>query len=161
MDIEIPKELADAEGVPDDLNANITGPYLFASPVRRRIAARIYAFGAIVAAAGALSGLPRGMWVLAGGLGLLAVHHSRSAHPLGISDTEALAIAARNVEAAVGHASAALRFEGLFAKPVWNVLVYDAASPPSQRALVQIDAQSGQLVREVFVEPLYEPSMPG
>lgn len=161
MDIEIPKELADAEGVPEDLNANITGPYLFASPVRRRIAARIYAVGALVAAAGALSGLPGGMWLLAGGLGLLALHHARSAHPLVVSDAEALAIAARNVDAAVGHASAALRFEGLFAKPVWNVLVYDAASPPSQRALVQIDAQSGQLVREMYVEPLYEPSMPG
>jgi len=161
VDIEIPKELADAEGVPEDLNANVTGPYLFASPVRRRIAARIYAVGAFVAAAGAVSGLPGGMWVLAGGLGLLALHHTRSAHPLVVSDAEALAIAARNTEAAVGHASAALRFEGLFAKPVWNVLVYDAASPPTQRALVQIDAQSGQLVREIYVEPLYEPSMPG
>ena len=161
MDIEIPKELADAEGVPEDLNANITGPYLFASPVRRRIAARIYAVGALVAAAGALSGLPGGMWVLAVGLGLLALHHAKSAHPLAISDADALAIAARNVEAAVGHASAALRFEGLFAEPVWNVLVYDADSPPSQRALVQIDAQSGQLVREIYVEPLYEPSVPG
>ncbi len=161
MDIEIPKELAEAEGVPEDLNANITGPYLFASPVRRRIAARIYGVGALVAAASAVSGLPGGIWVLAVALALLALHHARSAHPLVISDAEALAIAARNVEAAVGHASAALRFEGLFAKPVWNVLVYDADSPPSQRALVQIDAQSGQLVREIYVEPLYEPSMPG
>jgi len=161
VDIEIPQELADAEGVPEDLNANVTGPYLFASPVRRRIAARIYALGALAAAGGALTGMPGGMWVLAVGLGVLALHHARSAHPLVVSDTDALAIAARNVEAAVGHASAALRFEGPFAKPVWNVLVYDAAAPPTQRALVQIDAQTGELVRDIYVEPLYEPSMPG
>lgn len=161
MDIEIPKELADAAGMPDDLNANVTGPYRFASPVRRRIATRIYLAGALVAAIGALMGLPSGMWFVAGGLGLLAAHHAKSAHPLAVTDAEALAIAGRHVEAAVGHASAALRFEGLFAKPVWNVLVYDAASPPTQRALVQVDGQTGELVRDVYVESLYEPSIPG
>jgi len=161
MDIEIPKELADAEGVPDDLNANIGGPYVFASPVRRRNAAFIYGGGALVAVVGASSGLPNGMWFLAGGLAILAVHHIKSSHPLLVSDSEALAIAARHVDAAVGHTSASLRFEGIFAKPVWNVLVYDAASPPIQRALVQVDAQTGELAREIYVEALTEPSIPG
>lgn len=161
MEIEIPKELADAAGMPEDLNANVTGPYLFASPIRRRNAARIYGAGALLAALGALTGLPQGMWIVAGALALLAAHHAKSAHPLQVSDAEALAIAGRQVESSVGHASAALRFEGLFAKPVWNVLVYDAASPPTQRALVQVDGQTGELVRDVYVEPLYEPSIPG
>ncbi len=161
MDIEIPKELADAEGIPDDLNANIAGPYQFASPARRRNAAFIFAAGALAAAVGAFSGLPGGMWILSGGLAILAVHHFKSSHPLLVSDSEALAIAARQVEAAVGHTSAALRFEGIFATPVWNVLVYDAASPPTQRALVQIDAQTGDLVRKIYVEALSEPSIPG
>lgn len=161
MEIEIPKELAEAEGVPEDLDANVVGPYQFASPVRRRIAARIYAAGALLAAIGALSGLPAGMWIASAGLLVLAIHHARSAHPLNVSDSEALAIAARQLKTAVGHASAALRFEGVFATPVWNVLVYDAAEPPTSRALVQIDARTGALAREVYTEALESPALPG
>lgn len=154
MNIEIPQELADAEGVPDDLDSSIVGPYQFASPQRRRIAGAIYGVGALVAAVGAGAGLPRGMWFVAAALAVLAVHHVLSAHPLQVSDVDALSTAARHVDFAVGHASAALRFEGLFARPVWNVLMYDGGEPPTQRALVQIDAKSADLVREVYVEPL-------
>ena len=161
MDIEIPQELADAERVPEDLDANVVGAYQFASPVRRRVAAGIYAGGALFALIGALVGWPSGMWVVAGGLAVLAVHHMLSSHDLKVSDGEALAIAARQVDTPVGHASAALRFEGWLATPVWNVLLYDAAEPPAQRALVQIDAKTGELARAVYIESLVAPSAPG
>lgn len=159
MEIEIPQELADAEGVPDDLDANVVGPYQFASPERRKVAGHIYVGGAVVAGVGAAVGIASGLWVVTAALAALGVHQYLSAHHLAVNDSEALATAGRAVEMPVGHASAALRFEGLFAKPVWNVLVYDAEDPPTQRALVQISGIDGEVVRDVFVEPLTEQSV--
>lgn len=154
MDIEIPQELADAEGVPEDLDANVVGPYQFASPERRKVAGHIYAVGAGGAVAGAAVGVAAGLWWVAGALAALAAHQYLSAHPLQVDDGHALATAARSVDMLIGHSSAALRFEGVLARPVWNVLVYDAGDPPSQRALVQISGITGELVRDVYVEHL-------
>ncbi len=63
---------------------------------------------------------------------------------------EARALEAANASAgfAVGHASASLGFDGLLAKPVWNVLVFSADDPPSQRALVRVDAVGGGIVEQ-------------
>ena len=36
--IHIPREVAEAEGLPEELDANIVGPYRFPDPRRRRIA---------------------------------------------------------------------------------------------------------------------------
>jgi hypothetical protein len=39
-----------------------------------------------------------------------------------------------------------LGFEGILARPVWNVLVFSADDPPSRRGLVRIDGRSGEVV---------------
>ena len=53
--IHIPREVADAEGVPEDLDANVVGPYRFPDPRRRRLASWLYLAGAAVVGVLAMS----------------------------------------------------------------------------------------------------------
>jgi hypothetical protein len=149
--MEIPEELARAEGVPDDLDSSLVGPYTFPTPRRRRRGAVVLAVGSLLAAGGVAAGLPRGLLVTAGGLALLAVWHLLAAWPLEVDDVTALETANRAAECPVGHASAAVGFDGIRARPVWNVLVFSADEPPTRRGLVRVDAVDGHLV-ESFVE---------
>jgi hypothetical protein len=151
--IEIPQEVADAEGVPDDLDSSVVGPYRFPNPRRRRLAAWIYLAGAGVAAWAGIS-LATGYWAVAAGLIALAVYHFVTAWDLAIEQEQALDEAARSVDFSVGHVSAAVAFEGWLAKPVWNVIVYSATEPPDRRALVRLDARTGDHLDEVYEEPL-------
>ena len=152
MDIEIPRELADAEQVPEDLDANVVGPYMFPTPRRRRTAGIVYAVAGAFALIGALVGLPDGMYVVAGAFILLAVYHAWTATHVEVDEQQAFGIAGRNIDFPVGHASGAIRFEGIRSHPVWNILLYDAHDPPTKRALVQIDAVGGELRRDVYIE---------
>ena len=149
--VDIPREVADAEGVPEDLDSSLAGPYLIPSPRRRRRAGAVYAVGALLAAVAALAGLPAGFWFVALALALIAGYHWVAGWHLEVGDPEALSLANRAVEFPVGHASAAVSFEGWLAKPVWNVLVFSADEPPTQRGLVRIDARTGAVV-DVYVE---------
>ena len=148
---EIPDEVARAQNMPEDLDSSIVGPYTFPSPMRRRNAAWVYLVGAGLAALGAGLGLAVGLWGVAIGLALLAGWHLVAAWPLALLDTEALEIANRETAFPVGHASAAVGFDGWRARPIWNVLVFSADDPPSQRGLVRIDAVDGHVV-ESYVE---------
>ncbi len=152
--IEIPREVADAEGVPDELDANVAGDYSVPDPARRATSAKLYLGGAVLSAVGALTGLGAGMWGMAAGLAVLALIHFRSAWHMTIREATALEAAGSALTFTVGHASAAVRFRGLRARPEWNVILYDSAEPPSMRALVFVDAVSGQVRGEPFVEQL-------
>ena len=125
-------------------------PFTIPDPRRRRTAAVIYLVGAALAGAGVAAGLPRGL-LAAAGLGVvLAAWHLLAAHPIRVDDSKALAAANREVEFAVGHASATLGFDGWRARPVWNVLVFAADDPPSQRGLVRVDAGDGRVIGSYF-----------
>lgn len=149
--IYISPETAEKEAVPDELNADLVGDYRFPDPRRRRAAAWIYtvlAAGLFVAALVS----PRPWWIggiLAAGL---AVWHRLAAWPLEIDQEQALEIAASRVEFPVGHASAAVSFAGVRARPRWQVIVYSAENPPARRALVQLDGVDGSAVGEVYSE---------
>jgi hypothetical protein len=150
--IHIPQETADAEAVPEDLDSWALGPYEFPSPRRRRLSAWMYLGAGMLAAAGAMSGLPGGMWIVAASLVVLAGWHMLTAWPLEIRDSEALETAARSVSFPVGHSSGSIRFEGWRSRPIWNVLLYAADNPPSKRGLVLIDAVTGEVRGEPFEE---------
>jgi hypothetical protein len=152
--IGIPRELAEAEGVPEDLDANAVEEYSVPDPARRAMSGRVYVVGALLCGIGALAGLGVGMWWMAGALAVLAAWHFAAAWPLEVREAEAFEQAGAALDFTVGHASAAIRFEGLRAKPVWNVILYDAEEPPTQRALVFVDGVTGELRREPFVEAL-------
>ncbi len=148
---EISEEVARAEGVPDDLDATQRLPYTIPSTRRRRTAALTYLAGTVLAAGSVTVGLPTGMFVIAAGMAIVGTWHLVSSWEINVLDPEALETANRATDFAVGHASAAVGFDGWRARPIWNVLVFSADDPPSQRGLVRVDAVDGHVV-EVYTE---------
>jgi hypothetical protein len=155
--IEIPADVADSADVPDDLQSLVLEPYAVPEPTRRRRAGHVYLVGAVSVGAGVLAGLPAGMWGIVVALLLAAGYHHMTAWPLSIRDADALEIANQSTGFAVGHASAAMNFEGWRAKPVWNVLVFSADDPPTERGLVRVDALTGDVI-DTYVEPVPDPA---
>lgn len=150
--IEIPKELADAERVPGDLDANLPGSYEFPRPRRRRTSGFIFIVGALLAVLGATQGLPSGLYVMAGVLAAVGGYHFLSAWELSTTAEEALAATGREVSFPVGHSSAAVVFEGWRSKPIWHVLVYSSDDPPTIRGLVRVDAVTGAVLDQAYEE---------
>ena len=144
--IEIGEEAARAALVPDDLDASAAGPYAVPSTRRRRSAAVVLVVAALSIGAGVLAGLPVGMLAGSGLLVVVALWAWLSAWPLDVTVEQALAIANREAEFAVGHASAAVGFDGWRSRPIWNVLVFSADDPPSQRGLVRVDGVTGTVI---------------
>ena len=150
--IEIPREVADKEKVPEDLDSTRIGPYRFPDPRRRRTSAAIYLLLAGVIALVVPSSPGR---LAAVGLSLvLAGWHWLAAWPRRIGPETALATAATGAPFPIGQASAALTFHGWRSRPRWHVVVYDPGQPPAQRALILVDAVSGERVGEPYVETL-------
>lgn len=144
--IEIPHEVAEAAAVPEDLQSLVLEPYAVPNTDQRKKAGRIYVVAAAVTALGIALGLPRGMWLLVGLFLAIAVFHWLGGWDLKVMDGEALEIANRHAEFPAGHASAALNFHGWRARPIWNVLMFSADDPPTQRGLVRVDGVSGEVV---------------
>lgn len=145
--IHIDRDVADAVAIEEDLDSNLTGPYQFPDPRRRLVSAGIYLATAIVVAV-VVHPLP------AVGVLALAAWHALGAWSLKIDQTRALDAAAAAIDFSVGHASAAVGFHGLRARPRWSVILYSAAEPPDRRALVTVDGVSGIILADPFVEEI-------
>lgn len=141
--------------MPDDLQSLVLEPYAVPNTDRRRGAGLVYVAAAVITAVGIVLGLPVGMWLVVGLFGAIAAHHWLGGWDLKVMDGEALEIANREAEFPAGHASAALNFEGWRARPVWNVLMFSADDPPTQRGLVRVDGLSGEVVGS-YVEDVPE-----
>lgn len=155
--IHVPREIADDYGLPEDLDANLTGAYDFPSPQRRRRAAAWYFAGALLLVTAALAGLGSGLYWVAIGLTVLGLWHFAAAWPLELDEQQALRAAVATVPFPIGHASAAVRFRGWRSKPIWHVVIYDATEPPAHRALVRVDAVDGTILDAPYVEDLTHP----
>ncbi len=145
--IHIDRDIADAVAIEEELDSNVVGPYLFPDPGRRRTPAAIYAVLAVLVAIvidPVVTVLPA----------VLAAWHLLAAWPLEIQPEGALGSAAAAVPFSVGHASAAVTFHGVRAMPRWSVVLYSAAEPPDKRALVVVDAVTGETVGEPYIEDL-------
>lgn len=145
--IHIDRDVAEAVAMEEELDANVVGPYRFPDPARRRTGAFIYA-GLAVFVAVVVDPLAALLPVA------LAAWHWLSAWHLQVEQEEALRRAAPAVDFPVGHASAAVTFHGLRARPRWSVILYSAADPPDRRALVTIDGVTGDVVGEPYTEGL-------
>ncbi len=150
--IHIDRELADEIAIEEDLDANIEGPYRFPSPERRRASGWVFVVTAIIALL-----TIEGGWPVAVGLGLLAMWMFSSSWPLNLDEHQALARAASVVDFPIGHASASVRFQGWRSRPRWSVLLYSATEPPDRRALVLVDAVSGEVADLPYVEAISAP----
>jgi hypothetical protein len=147
--IHIDRELADSVAIEEELDSNVMAPYRFPSPTRRRIAGWVFVVAAVVAMV-----VIDGGWLPAIGLFALAAWNFASAWPLTIDEAQALTVAGAAVGFPVGHASAAVTFRGFRSRPRWSVVLYSAEEPPDQRALVVVDAVSGEVAEEPYVEPV-------
>lgn len=145
--IHIDRDVAEAVAIEAELDSSIVGPYRFPDPRRRRTPALIY-LGMALLVALLVDPVPA-LLPLA-----LAGWHWLAAWPLRVEQEEALARAATAVDFAVGHASAAIAFRGLRARPQWSVILYSAAEPPDHRALVTVDAVDGRLLDEPYLEAI-------
>lgn len=156
--IEIPPEVAEAAAIPEDLDSNVVGEYHVPDTNRRRRVGVVYFVGAVAVALLIIAGaLPSAMWWTAVvALVVVGAYHLIASWDLRVREGEALDVANRTVDFAVGHASASLGFTGWRARPLWNVLVFSADDPPSQRALVMVDGISGD-VADSYVEPVPPP----
>lgn len=145
--IHIDRQVADAVAIEEELDSNVVGPYRFPDPRRRRTPVVVYAVLAVLVAV-VIHPVPA---ILPAAL---ALWHLVSAWPLAVGQGEALSRAAAAVEFGIGHASAAVTFHGIRARPRWSVILYSAATPPDRRALVTVDGVEGELVGEPYVESL-------
>lgn len=140
--------MAHAEAVPEGLDAAQREPYTIPSTRRRRTAGVVHLAGAAAATGAVALGASAGLLVVAGMLAVLALWSFAGAWRIGVLDPEALEIAGREIGFAVGHASAAVSFDGVRARPVWSVLVFSADEPPTRRGLVRVDAVDGHVVEK-------------
>ncbi len=145
--IHIESDLADSLVIEEELDSNIVGPHRFPAPTRRRVSGWIFvAFAAIT-----LLSIDGG-WIPAIGFVVLAIWQFAAAWPLNIDEHKALEIAAAAVSFPVGHASAAVTFRGIRSRPRWSVVLYSAEEPPDQRGLVVVNAVSGEVDEDPYVE---------
>lgn len=144
----LPGEGPLGDALPEDLNLNAAtlGPYQFPDVVRRRIAGWLYIAVASVSIAGGVWSENRGMVLGGGGLLALAAYQFACAFPLTIDQTQALAVASKEVGFAAGHASAQVTWRGLRSRPMWRVVLYSAEDPPKQRGIVELDGVDGSVV---------------
>ncbi|HWL50714.1 MAG TPA: hypothetical protein VNT92_12620 [Acidimicrobiia bacterium] len=147
--IHIERDLADSLAIEEELDSNVEAPHRFPSPTRRRIAGWVFVVAAVLAML-----VIDGGWLPAIGLFALAAWNFASAWPLAVDEAQALSIAGAAVAFPVGHASAAVTFRGVRSRPRWSVVLYSAEEPPDQRALVIVDAVSGEVAEEPYVEPV-------
>ena len=149
--IHIERDLADSVAIEEELDSNVVGPYRFPSPTRRRIAGWVFVVGAVLTVVLLDDG-----WIPALGFVALALWQFAASWPLNIDEHQALTIAGSAVDFPVGHASAAVTFRGLRSVPRWSVVLYSAAEPPNRRALVVVDAVTGDVAEEPYVEDVPE-----
>lgn len=123
----------------------------------RRVAGVVYLVAATAAAGIVLATDISLMWLTAVlPLVAIALYHMATGRRLNVRDNEAITIGSAEVPFAVGHASATLGFVGFGARPVWEVLVFEAGDAPEHQGLVTVDARSGDVIG-AFSEPVGTP----
>lgn len=142
--------------LPSDLNVvELVSNYRFPDNSRRRIPGVLYAVLAVGCAV---------LWmfdndsniVVNGGflfaavlLGAGACVSLTSGWKMAIDETEALVRATQEIGFAVGHASAQQVWRGFRSRPTWRIFCYSAEDPPVTRALVLVDAVTGEVLESL------------
>jgi hypothetical protein len=141
--------------LPADLDLSaFVGPNQFPDNSRRRIPAALYLVVAVVCVlirivfSSSTSGLVNnGMVMAATILGIFGIYGMTSSWSLNIDEKQALVLATRAANFAVGHASAQQVWLGLRSRPTWRVFCYSVEEPPLQRGLVLVDAIDGEIMQ--------------
>jgi hypothetical protein len=132
-------------------------PYRVLDTKNRRAAAAVYLVAAAAAAGAVLATGINLMWLTAVfPLVGIAVYQFIAGRHLGTSDMAAIELASDAAPFDVGHGSATLGFTGFTAKPVWQVLLFEAGAAPKHQALVTVDGLTGNITG-TYAEPVPTP----
>jgi hypothetical protein len=132
-------------------------PYRVLDTAKRRRAGIVYIVMAVLAGVVATATQIQLLWLTAvGPLVVLAGYQFLGGWKMQVTDMEAIEKASDRVSFTTGHGSATLGYQGLRARPVWEVLVYGDGPAPQFQALVTIDAVSGD-VTGTFEEAVSQP----
>lgn len=149
------------DSLPSDLDADaaaFAAAYEFPDNSRRRIPGVIYlVIGAACLALWLAVDSPLvndGFGWAALVLGLVGVFCLTSGWRMHVDEQQALRAASQVAGFPVGHASAQQVWHGLRSRPTWRVLAYDAAEPPTRRALVLVDAIDGRVIEHLVQDHL-------
>lgn len=138
--------------LPEDLNREFSSPYEFPDNDRRRVPAVMYMVAGVAAIlVWSLRGsdgvlVNQGLAIGGAGLAAFGIYQFIAGVSLGVDENEALLLATRHLEFAVGHASGQLSWRGLLSRPTWKMLLYSAEEPPEKRALVLLDGVTGEII---------------
>lgn len=146
--------------LPEDLNAvDHVGAYDFPDNSRRRIPGVIYAALALtcaviwkVADSDGSALVNRGLLFAAVVLGVMSLVSITSGWRMTLDESQALVLATREVDFAVGHASAQQVWRGVRSRPTWRIFCYSTEESPLRRGLVLVDAVDGRIVERLVEE---------
>ena len=154
------------DALPAELDLDeYVGITTFPDPGRRRwVGAGWLVVAAVTGAVVAVNGtdgvlVNRGLVFFAGGAALIGLYHLAAGARLKIRETDALAIASKQVGFPIGHASAQLGFQGLLSRPTWRLLLYSAENPPRKRGMVLIDGRSAAVLGDYVEDNPEDPSV--
>lgn len=145
------------DALPSDLDADaaaFAGAYEFPDNSRRRIPGLIYLGFAVVCLAVWLladdSPIVNDGWAWAALLlTAVGVFSITSGWRMRVDEQQALVAAHGAAGFPIGHASAQQVWHGVRSRPTWRVLAYSADEPPTQRALVLVDAVDGRVIEHL------------
>ena len=156
--IDISREDAEKQIVPDDLNSLAVGSYIIPNPNRRRTYGYLLIFTSI--SSYVLFDLTNWLSVLYGSLlvFLFGIFVLLIDNAVNIKQSDVISHIMKHVPNSIGYYSIALTFSFFkqirFLKPIWTVIVYDHENPPKQKTIVEIDAANGDLVSETYTESI-------
>ena len=155
--IEIDKDIAEENLLPDDLNSLAVGSYVVPDPRKRKqypyvvlgvvllsfITSLIIDFVSFIPVIIILSIIT---------LLLFLVNNKFK-----IQQQEVIERITNNIDHSIGYYSIALTFQFTFKNiltPVWTVIVYSHENPPLNKTIIEINAFSGKVITEPYTEKL-------
>jgi len=73
---------------------------------------------------------------------------------ISVKQSEVIELVGKYVDHSVGYYSVALTFQGFRLKPIWTCIIYNHANPPKKKSIVEIDANTSELLGSVVTEEL-------
>ena len=155
--IEIDKDIAEENLLPDDLNSLAVGSYVVPDPRKRKqypyvvlgVVLLSYITSLII---DFVSFVP--VIIILSFIALLLFFVNNK---FKIQQTEVIEKITDNIEHSIGYYSIALTFQFTLKNiltPVWTVIVYSHENPPLNKTIIEINAFSGEVITEPYTENL-------
>ena len=155
--IEIDKDIAEENLLPDDLNSLAVGSYVVPDPRKRKQYPYVVLVVVVLSYITSLiidfvSFVP--VIIILSFIALLLFFVNNK---FKIQQQEVIERITNNIDHSIGYYSIALTFQFTFKNiltPVWTVIVYSHENPPLNKTIIEINAFSGKVITEPYTENL-------